>query len=137
MQTRTDELVNEVFALTKQNLSPDDPLLTVMLLQEKGLQRALEQQSACRIEQDQAFFAQLDERQIKITAMYSELIQYRERVVAELLAKNQQIAIQIENRVERKVLGSLSRLRRLLVVSLTLAILLLAGIVSVLIQMGG
>lgn len=131
MQTRTDELVNEVFALTKQNLSPDDPLLTVMLLQEKGLQRVLEQQSACRIEQDQVFFAQLDERQTKITAMYSELIQYRERVVAELLTKNQQVAIQIENRVERKVLGSMNRLRRLIVVCLTLAVIFLVGIGSV------
>lgn len=131
MQTRTDELVNEVFALTKQNLSPDDPLLTVMLLQEKGLQRVLEQQSACRIEQDQAFFAQLDERQTKITGMYSELIQYRERVVAELLTKNQQVAIQIENRVERKVLGSMNRLRRLIVVCLTLAVIFLVGIGSV------
>ncbi len=131
MQTRTDELVNEVFALTKQNLSPDDPLLTVMLLQEKGLQRVLEQQSARRIEQDQAFFAQLDERQTKITEMYSELIQYRERVVAELLTKNQQVAIQIENRVERKVLGSMNRLRRLIVVCLTLAAIFLVGIGSV------
>lgn len=137
MPTRTNELVNEVFALTKIKLSSDDPLLAVILLQEQRLQHRLEQQSAQRTQQNETFLAQLDERQIKIDAVYSELIQYRERVVAELLAKNQLIAIQIENRVQRQVSGSIQRLRRLLVVCLTLNVLLLAGVVSVLLQMRG
>ena len=137
MSTRTDELVNEVFALAKIKLSSDDPLLAVILLQEQRLQHQLEQQSAKRTEQNETFLAQLDERQIKIDAVYSELIQYRERVVAELLAKNQQIAIQVENRVQRQVSGSIQRLRRLLVVCVTLSVLLVAGVVSVLLQMRG
>lgn len=137
MPTRTDELVNEVFALTKIKLSSDDPLLSVILLQEQRLEHRLEQQSAQCTEQNEMFLAQLDERQIKIDAVYSELIQYRERVVAELLAKNQQIAIQIENRVQRQVSGSIKRLGRLLVVCVTLSVLLLAGVGSVLLQMGG
>lgn len=130
MQTRKDELVNEIFALTKIKLSPDDPLLAVILLQEQSLQRALEKQSADRSNQNSAFFAQLDERQIKIDAMYSELVQYRERVVAELLAKNQQIALQVENRVQRKVLNRIQRLRQQVVVFLVLAVLLTVGIGS-------
>lgn len=137
MRTRTDQLVSEVFALTKQKLSADDPLLALILLQEQSLQQALGQQNTQRADQDQAFFAQLDERQTQINAMYSELVQYRERVVAELLAKNQQIAIHIQDRAQRKVQGSIRRLRRLLVVSLAGCIFLLAGIGSVLIQMRG
>lgn len=131
MPTRMDELVNEVFALTKVKLSPDDPLLAVILLQEQGVRRLLEQQNVARSDQDIAFFAQLDARQIEINEMYSELVQYRERVVAELLAKNQQIAIQIENRVQRKVLRNVQRLRRQIVVFLMLAILSMVGICSV------
>lgn len=137
MPTRTDELVNEVFALTKIKLSSDDPLLAVILLQEQRLEHKLEQQSALRTEQNEGFLAQLDERQIKIDAVYSELIQYRERVVAELLAKNQQIAIQVENRVQRQVSGSIQRQRRLLFVCVTLSVLLLTGVVSILLQMRG
>lgn len=137
MQTRKDELVNEVFALTKVKLSPDDPLLAVILLQEQRLQRALEKQSSDRSNQNKAFFAQLDERQIKIDSMYSELVQYRERVVAELLAKNQQIALQVENRVQRKVLDRIQRLRQQVVVFLMLAVLLTLGIGLVFLQMRG
>ncbi|HBP32106.1 MAG TPA: hypothetical protein DD666_22190 [Advenella kashmirensis] len=127
MPTRTDELVNDVFALTKVKLSPDDPLLAVIVLQEESLKRALQQKNAGCSEQDDAFLAQIDERQVKLLDMYSELVQYRERVVVELLAKNQQIAIQIENRVQRQVLGSLRRLRQQVIVFLTLAALLVLG----------
>lgn len=127
MPTRTDELVNEVFALTKVKLSPDDPLLAVILLQEERLKRTLQQERTGRTEQDNAFLAQIDERQVKLLDMYSELVQYRERVVAELLAKNQQIAIQIEKRVHRKVLGSVRRLRQQVIVFLTLAALMVLG----------
>lgn len=137
MQTRKDELVNEVFALTKIKLSPDDPLLAVILLQEQSLLRGLEKQSSDRNNQNKAFFAQLDERQIKIEAMYSELVQYRERVVAELLAKNQQIALQVEHRVQRKVLSRIQRLRQHIVVFLALAVLSMVGIGSMFLQMRG
>lgn len=137
MQTRKDELVNEVFALTKIKLSPDDPLLAMILLQEQSLQRALEKQSAGHSNQNNAFFAQLDERQIKIEAMYSELVQYRERVVAELLAKNQQITLQVENRVQRKILDRIQRLRQQIVVFLMLAVLLTVGICLMFLQMRG
>ena len=137
MQTRKDELVNEVFALTKIKLSPDDPLLAVILLQEQSLQRALETQSSDRSNQNKAFFAQLDERQIKIDSMYSELVQYRERVVAELLVKNQQIALQVENRVQRKILDRIQRLRQQIVVFLILAVLLMVGIGLMFLQMRG
>lgn len=137
MPTRMDELVNEVFTLTKVKLSPDDPLLAVIMLQEEGLKRTLHQQNADRTEQDEVFLAQLDARQANIDAMYSELVQYRERVVVELLAKNQQIATQVENRVQRKVLGSLQRLRQQVIVLLTFAALSVLGIGWVFLQMRG
>lgn len=137
MPTRIDELINEVFSLTKIKLSPDDPLLAVILLQEDSLKEMLQQQNADRIEQDKAFLAQLDARQIKIDAMYSELVQYRERVVVELLAKNQQIAIHTENRVLRKISGSLTRLRRQIAFFLVLAVLLMLGISWVFLQIRG
>ena len=128
MPTRIDELINGVFSLTKIKLSPDDPLLAVILLQEERLKETLQQQNADRIEQDKAFLAQLDARQVKIDAMYSELVQYRERVVVELLAKNQQIAIHAENRVLRKVSGRLTRLRQQIALFLVLTLLLALGL---------
>jgi len=137
MPTRTNELVNDVFSLTKIKLSPDDPLLAVILLQEERLKETLRQQNADRIEQDKAFLTQLDARQIKIDAMYSELVQYRERVVVELLAKNQQIAIHTENRVQRKVSGSLTRLRRQIALFFGLAVLLALGLNWVFLQIRG
>src|SRR5690606_7485052 len=137
MPTRIDELINDVFSLTKIKLSPDDPLLAVFLLQEEKFKETLQQQNADRIEQDKAFLAQLDARQVKIDAMYSELIQYRERVVAELLAKNQQIAIHIENRVQRKVSGTLKRLRRQIALFLVLAVLLALCLSWVFLQIRG
>ncbi|ETF00913.1 hypothetical protein W822_19380 [Advenella kashmirensis W13003] len=137
MPTRTDELVNDVFSLTKIKLSPDDPLLAVILLQEEKFKETLQQQNADRIEQDKAFLTQLDARQVKIDAMYSELIQYRERVVAELLAKNQQIAIHTENRVQRKVSGSLTRLKRQIALFLVLAVLLALYLSWVFLQIRG
>lgn len=137
MQTRTDELVNEVFNLTKTKLAPDDPLLTLILLQEKGLQRAFAQQNASRAEQDQAFLAQLDERLVKINSMYSELSQYRERVVAELMVKNQQVAIQIEGRVVRSALGGVKRLGRVAGAALVVAVGTLAGTAAMYFQMRG
>lgn len=137
MPTRTDELVNEIFSLTKIKLSPDDPLLAVILLQEDSLKETLRQQNAYRVEQDKAFLAQLDARQVKIDAMYSELVQYRERVVVELLAKNQQIAIHAENRVLRKVSGRLTRLRQQIALFLMLAVLLALGLNWVFLQIRG
>ena len=137
MQTRTDELVNEVFTLTKQKLSPDDPLLSLILLQEKSLQLAFEQQNISRAEQDQAFLAQLDERLVKINAMAADLAQYRERVIAELLAKNQQVAVQIEGRVVRRALGGVQRLRVLAGVALAVAVFSLAGVGMMYFQMRG
>lgn len=137
MPTKIDELINEVFSLTKIKLSPDDPLLAVSLLQEERLKETLQQQNADRIEQDKAFLAQLDARQVKIDTMYSELVQYRERVVAELLAKNQQIAIHIENRVQRKVSGGLMRLKRQIALSLVLAVLLALCLSWVFLQIRG
>lgn len=137
MQTRTDELVNEVFNLTKTKLAPDDPLLTLILLQEKGLQRAFAQQNASRAEQDQAFLAQLDERLVKINAMYSELSQYRERVVAELMVKNQQVAVQIEGRVARSALGGVKRMGRVAGAALVVAVGALAGTAAMYFQMRG
>src|SRR5690606_30684410 len=92
------------------------------------LKETLQQHNAERIEQDKAFLAQLDARQIKIDAMYSELLQYRERVVVELLAKNQQIAIHAENRVLRKVSGRLTRLRQQIALFLVLTLLLALGL---------
>lgn len=137
MQTRTDELVNEVFTLTKTKLAPDDPLLTLILLQEKGLQRAFAQQNASRAEQDQAFLAQLDERLVKINAMYSELSQYRERVVAELMVKNQQVAVQIEGRVARSAVGDVKRMGRVAGAALVVAVGALAGTAAMYFQMRG
>lgn len=137
MQTRTDELVNEVFTLTKQKLSPDDPLLSLILLQEKSLQREFEQQNISRADQDQAFLAQLDERLVKINAMATDLAQYRERVIAELLAKNQQVAVQIEGRVVRRALGGVQRLRVLAGVALAVAVFSLAGVGMMYFQMRG
>jgi len=137
MQTRTDELVNEVFALTKTKLSPDDPLLTLILLQERGLKRSFEQHYASRADQDQAFLAQLDERLVKINAMYSELSQYRERVVAELMVKNQQVTVQIEGRVARRALGGVKRLGLVAGVALVVAIVALTGAAAVYFQMRG
>jgi len=137
MQTRTDELVNEVFNLTKTKLAPDDPLLTLILLQEKGLHRAFAQQNASRAEQDQAFLAQLDERLVKINAMYSELSQYRERVVAELMVKNQQVAVQIEGRVARSALGGVKRMGRVAGAALVVAVGALAGTAAMYFQMRG
>ncbi|AFK64642.1 hypothetical protein TKWG_25684 (plasmid) [Advenella kashmirensis WT001] len=137
MQTRTDELVNEVFTQTKQKLSPDDPLLSLILLQEKSLQRAFEQQNISRADQDQAFLAQLDERLVKINAMAADLAQYRERVIAELLAKNQQVAVQIEGRVVRRALGGVQRLRVLAGVALAVAVFSLAGVGMMYFQMRG
>lgn len=137
MQTRTDELVNEVFTQTKQKLSPDDPLLSLILLQEKSLQRAFEQQNISRADQDQAFLAQLDERLVKINAMATDLAQYRERVIAELLAKNQQVAVQIEGRVVRRALGGVQRLRVLAGVALAVAVFSLAGVGMMYFQMRG
>lgn len=137
MQTRTDELVNEIFTLTKIKLSPDDPLLTLILLQEKGLQQAFELQSASRSNQDEAFLTQLDERLIKINTMYVELTQYRERVVAELMAKNQQVAVQIEGRVERRALSGVKRLSILAGVALAVAVVALCGAAAMFFQMRG
>jgi len=137
MQTRTDELVNEVFTQTKQKLSPDDPLLSLILLQEKSLQRAFLQQNISRADQDQAFLAQLDERLVKINAMAADLAQYRERVIAELLAKNQQVAVQIEGRVVRRALGGVQRLRVLAGVALAVAVFSLAGVGMMYFQMRG
>lgn len=137
MPTITDELVNEVFTLTKIKLSPDDPLLALILVQEESLKATLLQHNTARTELDKSFLAQLDARQVKIDEMYSELIQYRERVVVELLAKNQQIAIQIENRVLVKVLRSLQRGRRQTLVFVTLAALVVLGIGWVFLNMRG
>lgn len=137
MQTRMDELVNEVFTQTKTKLSPDDPLLTLILLQEKGLQRAFELQNASRADQDEAFLTQLDERLIKINAMYAELTQYRERVVAELMAKNQQVAVQIEGRVERRALSGVKRLGVMAGVALGIAVAALAVAAAMYFQIRG
>ncbi len=137
MQTRTDELVNEVFALTKTKLSPDDPLLILILLQERGLERAFEQQNTSRADQDLAFLAQLDDRLVKINAMYSELSQYRERVVAELMVKNQQVAVQIEGRVARSALGGVKRLELVAGAALVVAVVALAGAAAMYFQMRG
>ncbi|RZT91049.1 hypothetical protein EV681_4572 [Advenella incenata] len=137
MQTRTEELVNEVFTQTKQKLSPDDPLLSLILLQEKSLQRAFEQQNTSRADQDQAFLAQLDERLVKINAMAADLAQYRERVIAELLAKNQQVAVQIEGRVVRRALGGVKRLRVVAGAALAVAVLCLVGVGMMYFQIRG
>ena len=137
MPTRRDELIHEVFALTKIKLSPDDPLLALILVQEKSLKATLLQHNSTRTELDKSFLAQLDARQAKIDEMYSELIQYRERVVVELLAKNQQIAIQTESRVLVKVLRGLQRRRRQALVFATLAALVVLGIAWVFLQMRG
>lgn len=137
MQTRIDELVNEVFTLTKTKLSPDDPLLTLILLQEKSLQRAFEQQNASRADQDKAFLAQLDERLVKINTMYAELSQYRERVVAELMAKNQQVAVQIEGRVARRALSGVKRLGVMAAIALSVAVMALMAAAGVYFQMRG
>jgi|GEM_PF-2000049 len=137
MPTRIDELINEVFALTKIKLSPDDPLLALILVQEESLKATLLLHNTARAELDKSFLAQLDTRQVRIDEMYSELIQYRERVVVELLAKNQQIAIQIESRVLVKVLRSLQRWRRQALVFVTLAALVVLGIGWVILKMRG
>lgn len=137
MPTRTDELVNEVFTLTKTKLSPDDPLLALILLQEKGLQRAFEQQNARRTDQDEAFLVQLDERLENLNTIYAELSQYRERVVAELMAKNQQVAVQIEGRIARRVVNGIKRLGVMAGVALGIAILALAVAAALYFQIRG
>lgn len=137
MPTRTDELVNEVFTLTKTKLSLDDPLFSLIVLQEKGLQRAFEQQSARRTDQDEAFLVQLDDRLRKVNAMYAELSQYRERVVADLMAKNQQVAVQIEGRVARRALSGVKRLGVMAGVALGIAVLALTVVAALYFQIRG
>ena len=137
MPTRTDELVNEVFTLTKTKLSRDDPLFALILLQEKGLQRAFEQQNARRADQDEAFLLQLDDRLRKVNAMYAELSQYRERVVADLMAKNQQVAVQIEGRVARRALSGVRRLGVRAGVALGIAVLALTVAAALYFQIRG
>ncbi len=137
MQTRVNELLNEVFALTKTKLSPDDPLLALILLQEKSLQRAFGQQNASRVDKDDAFLAQLDERLIRINAMYAELSQYRERVVAELMAKNQQMAVQIEGKLERRALSGVKRLGVIAAAALSVAVVALLAATAMYFQMRG
>lgn len=137
MPTRTDELVNEVFTLTKTKLSLDDPLFALIVLQEKGLQRAFEQQNARRADQDEAFLLQLDDRLRKVNAMYAELSQYRERVVADLMAKNQQVAVQIEGRVARRALSGVRRLGVRAGVALGIAVLALTVAAALYFQIRG
>ncbi len=136
-----ENIIAEVFRHSGVRLTADDPIVTVLLMQEQMFRSFLSEYANRQDEQRMAFLEELSVREGNITEAAAKLEKYREQLLAELAqyangqiaeaehkiygAVYQRIARDVEDANERLV----KKLERLVVcaVAAVLAVLLIVG----------
>lgn len=138
-----ENIIAEVFRHSGVRLTADDPIVTVLLMQEQMFRSFLTEYANRQDEQRMAFLEELSVREGNITEAAAKLEKYREQLLAELAQyANGQIA-EAEHKIYGAVYQRIARdvedangrlvkkLERLVVcaVAAVLAVLLIVGVV--------
>lgn len=138
-----ENIIAEVFRHSGVRLTADDPIVTVLLMQEQMFRSFLSEYANRQDEQRMAFLEELSVREGNITEAAAKLEKYREQLLAELAQyANGQIA-EAEHKIYGAVYQRITRdvedangrlvkkLERLVVcaVAAVLAVLLIVGVV--------
>ncbi|MDO1509488.1 MULTISPECIES: hypothetical protein [unclassified Neisseria] len=140
MSSKTDHIISEVFRLTSLRITKDDPVMAVLLMQQKMFDEAFAQLSSHQEQYAEAIAAHAE----NITAAAAKLETYREQLLIELAqqANNQiqgtenRVYASVSERVVRDVEAAnaafIDRLKKLLMfvsAAWGIGLLLLVGVV--------
>ncbi|WKU18789.1 hypothetical protein [Advenella alkanexedens] len=87
VSTEIKQIIDDVFSISGQKISNDDPIIAVLLYQKQQLavnRAELEQH-------DTNFFINLDQRFEKINRHYEEMEKQKSLIVSELIGKNKKL----------------------------------------------
>ncbi|ROV56611.1 hypothetical protein [Neisseria chenwenguii] len=94
-----EAIITDVFRVSGIKLTADDPIIAILLMQEARL-KALFEEQRIGIQQGLAeYAAEMDDALKETVAAAKELKTYREQILAELLAKNDEQLKESEGRI--------------------------------------
>ncbi|MDO4997350.1 MAG: hypothetical protein Q4E16_01745 [Neisseria sp.] len=107
-KTDVDNIIADVFRLSGQKLTADDPIVAVLLMQEHGIQRAFQEQQVEHSQVTAEFMVELAQREKSILQAAEELKKYREQILADLLAKTNEQLTESEGRLYSSIQKKIS-----------------------------
>lgn len=135
-----DGVIADVFRLSGQKLTEDDPIVAVLLMQQHRIQQAFKEQQVESGQSMAEFMIELEQRENAIIQAADDLKKYREQILAELLAKSNEqfeesegrlysaiqkkIAVQTEEHIDR-VTGRLNQTLIIITAVLLLVMIIL------------
>lgn len=99
MRSDTDRIIAEVFRLTGVRITADDPILVVLLMQERQLQAALAEIGKQQTETNQALIKEIAAHESNILEAAAKLETYHEQILADLLREGGQQLDEAEPRI--------------------------------------
>ncbi|WP_197272089.1 hypothetical protein [Neisseria sp. 83E34] len=84
MNNQVQDIISEVFRLTGVRLTPDDPVVAVLLILEQSLKAAFSDFAADQAKVSESFLERIAEHEKNITDAAARLETYREQLLVEL-----------------------------------------------------